>query len=109
MSDTRNTEQFIKNLDLIIPKRTDFKAFLFPEQQKEVIPSKVGVSTLSPTDHRGGAGGIASPLTEDSRTTTPVDIEDPFDPAYVITFERATSITFFDDNGLEVVEVFDPP
>ena len=64
---------------------------------------------IVPTSDAPGGGGIASPLTEQSRTTVTLTVTDTSDPTFAIDFDVPTQITFADADGAEVIINFTDP
>jgi len=79
-----------------------------PEREAIGAAASQGLPTANEPS-TGGGGGIASPLTEQSRVTTTVTVADISDPTFEIDFDVATQITFLDADGETVVINFATP
>lgn len=75
---------------------------------RQPIVAEVGSGTAEDVDQTGGGGGIESPLTEKSRTTTTKKIFDPQDNTSYIEVESIVTLTMEDAAGIEIVFNFTP-
>ena len=75
---------------------------------RQPIVAAIGAGTPEDVAATGSGGGIESPLTEKSRTTTTKKIFDPQDNTSYIEVESIVTLTMEDAAGVEIVFNFTP-
>jgi len=76
---------------------------LDPAPERDAIGISVSEGLPTANEPSTGGGGIASPLTEQSRVTQTVRICCDTDPTLFVDFEVSTQITFLDADSNEIV------
>jgi len=76
---------------------------LDPAPERDAIGIAVSEGLPTANEPSTSGGGIASPLTEQSRTTQTVTVACDGDPTIFVDIEQATQIVFQDANGDEVI------